>query len=407
MQSIIDSKLLERLRVGPLAPYLDVYLRRIEQDGFLPSSVPCQAYAIARFSKWLQQEDIRPEDLDEIRVRRFLDRDPGVVHFPEPATIRRLVLILREMGVLKAEPPPSVTSVQQCVAQYRRYLVHQRGLAESCLPNYISYVEQFLSERFAENEPCFMELRASDVTTFVKDEVGKLSPGRAKLLVTALRSFLRYLLHQGLIMVELAGCVPAVACWSLSEIPKSLPAGTVQRVLAQQVRTTAVGCRNFAILMLLARLGLRAGEVVALNLEDLDWEEGLINIRRKGARWTQLPLPSDVGEAIATYLRSDRPRCSSRRVFLRHSAPIRGFAHTITVSSIVRRTLIRAGVDSARTGAHLLRHTLAVDLLRNGASLDEIGDVLGHRSPNTTALYAKVDLAALSTIALPWPGGAR
>jgi len=252
-----------------------------------------------------------------------------------------------------------------------------------------------------------MELRASDVTTFVKDEVGKLSPGRAKLLVTALRSFLRYLLHQGLIMVELAGCVPAVACWSLSEIPKSLPAGTVQRVIAQQDRTTAVGRRNFAILMLLARLGLRAGEVVALNLEDLDWEEGLIRIRRKGARWTQLPLPADVGEAIATYLRSDRPQCSSRRVFLCHSAPIRGFAHTITVSSIVRRTLIRAGVDSARTGAHLLRHTLAVDLLRNGASLDEIGDVLGHRSPNTTALYAKVDLAALSTIALPWPGGAR
>ena len=407
MQPIIDSKLLERLRVGPLAPFLDVYISRIEQDGFLPSSVPCQAYAIARFSKWLQQEDIRLGDLDEIRVRRFLDRDPGVVHFPEPATIRRLVLILRDIGVLKAEPPAVVTSLQHCVAEYRKYLVHQRGLAESCLPNYLSYVQQFLAKRFGANEPCFIELCASDVTTFMKDQIGKLSAGRAKLLVTALRSFLRYLLHQGLITVELASCVPAVACWSLSEIPKSLPTGTVQRVLAQQVRTTAVGCRNFAILMLLARLGLRAGEVVALNLEDLDWEEGLIRIRRKGARWTQLPLPADVGEAIATYLRLHRPRCSSRRVFLRHSAPIRGFAHTITVSSIVRRTLIRAGVDSARTGAHLLRHTLAVDLLRNGASLDEIGDVLGHRSPNTTALYAKVDLAALSTIALPWPGGAR
>jgi len=407
MQPIIDSKLLERLRVGPLAPFLDVYISRIEKDGFLPSSVPCQAYAIARFSKWLQQEDIRLGDLDEIRVRRFLDRDPGIVHFPEPATIRRLLLILRDIGVLKAEPPVVVTPLQHCVAEYRKYLVHQRGLAESCLPNYLSYVEQFLSRRFGKNEPCFMELCASDVTTFMKDQIGKLSAGRARLLVTALRSFLRYLQHQGLIMVELSGCVPAVACWSLSEIPKSLPTGTVQQVLAQQVRTTAVSCRNFAILMLLARLGLRAGEVVALNLEDLDWEEGLIRIRRKGARWTQLPLPADVGEAIATYLRSHRPRCSSRRVFLRHSAPIRGFAHTITVSSIVRRTLIRAGVDSARTGAHLLRHTLAVDLLRKGASLDEIGDVLGHRSPNTTALYAKVDLAALSTITLPWPGGVQ
>src|SRR5262249_14559404 len=161
------------------------------------------------------------------------------------------------------------------------------------------------------------ELCASDVTTFVREQAEKFAPGRKKLLVTALRSFLRYLRHQGLIIVDLSGCVPAVACWSHSEIPKSLPTGTVQRVLAQQVRTTAVGCRNFAILMLLARLGLRAGEVVALNLEDFDWEEGLIRIRRKGARWTQLPLPADVGEAVAAYLRSHRPRCDSRRVFLR------------------------------------------------------------------------------------------
>ena len=207
--------------------------------------------------------------------------------------------------------------------------------------------------------------------------------------------------------MDLASCVLPVASWSFSAIPKSLPPGTVQRVLAGHDRSTPVGRRNYAILLLLARLGLRAGEVVGLNLEDLDWDNGLIRIRRKGSRWTRLPLPSDVGAAIAAYLQSDRPPSSSRRVFLRHNAPIRGFAHTICVSSIVRRTLIAAGVDSGRTGAHLFRHTLAVDLLRNGASLDQIGDVLGHRSPNTTALYAKVDIAALREVALPWPGGAR
>jgi site-specific recombinase XerC len=329
MQSIIDSKLLERLRVGPLAPYLDIYISRIEQDGFLPTSVPCQLYAIARFSKWLQQGGVRIEDIDEIRMRRFLGRHPGVVHYPEPASIRRLVAILRGMGVFKPEPPPALTCVQRYVADYRRYLVDQRGLSESCLPNYTSFVEQFLFERFGENEPCFVGLCASDVTTFVREQAGKLSPGRKKLLVTALRSFLRYLLHQGQTRVDLSVCVPAVACWSLSEIPKSLPAGTVQRILRQQDRTTAVGCRNFAILTLLARLGLRAGEVVALNLEDLDWENGVIRVHRKGRRWTQLPLQPDVGEAVATYLRSERPRCSSRRVFLSHRAPIRGFAHTI------------------------------------------------------------------------------
>jgi len=407
MQSIIDPKLLERLRVGTLAPHFDAYLAQIDRDGFLPSSVPCQAYAIARFSKWLQQEGIRPDDLDENIVRRFLDRDPGVVHYPERATIRRLVSILRDLGVAKAEPTQPLTPAQACVREYRHYLVRQRGLSAASLPNYLSFVDRFLRDRFSDGELCLTELRAADVTAFLKVQAEDLSPGRAKLLVTALRVFLCYLLHQGKIKTELASCVVPVASWSFSGIPKSLPPGTVQRVLAKHDRTTPVGRRNYAILLLLARLGLRAEEVVGLNLEDLDWDNGLIRIRRKGSRWTQLPLPTDVGAAIAAYLQADRPRCFSSRVFLRHHAPIRGFAHTISVSSIVRRTLIAAGIDSGRTGAHLFRHTLAVDLLRNGASLDEIGDVLGHRSPDTTAIYAKVDTAALRTLALPWPGGVR
>jgi integrase len=165
--------------------------------------------------------------------------------------------------------------------------------------------------------------------------------------------------------------------------------------------------RNYAVLLLLARLGLRACEIVALTLDDIDWDNGKITIRCKGGRWTQLPLPSDVGEAVATYLHSGRPHCVCRRVFLRHRAPIAGFAHSITVSTIVRRALIRTGIRSARKGAHLFRHTLATDLLRNGASLDEIGELLRHRSPNTTAVYAKVDLTALRSLALPWPGGLR
>lgn len=407
MHPFIDPKLLERLRVGLLAPYLDPYIARIERDGFLPSSVPCQAYAIARFSRWLQQGGVRLEAVDESAVRRFLNRDPGVVHYPEPATIRRLVLMLREIGVLNAATPQLLTSVQECVKEYRHYLVQQRGLSLASLPNYLSYVEQLLSERFAKGEPRLMELSASDVTGFVKSPAVRLSPGRAKLLVTALRAFFRYLLHQGKISVDLAPCVLPVACWSYSAVPKSLPPGTVPQVLAHQDQNSPVGRRNYTILLLLARLGLRAGAIVQLNLEDLDWENGIIRIRGKGSRWTQLPLPPDVGLALAAYLQSDRPRCFSRRVFLSHRAPIRGFTHTITVSSIVRRALIRAGIHSERTGAHLFRHTLAVDLLRNGASLDEIGEVLGHRSPNTTALYAKVDVAALRTIALPWPGGAR
>jgi len=227
------------------------------------------------------------------------------------------------------------------------------------------------------------------------------------LLVTALRSFLRYLRHQGKVATDLAACVPTVARWSFATLPKFLPAGTVQRVLDRSNRRTPIGRRDYAILFLLARLGLRACEIVALNLEDIDWEKARITIRSKGGRWAQLPLPTDVGEALALYLRHGRPSCSCRRVFIRDRAPRIGFANSIAVSTLVMRALERAGVDSARKGAHLFRHSLARDMIRQGASLDEIGELLRHQSPNTTAIYAKVDLPALRPLALPWPGGDR
>ena len=407
MQTFIDPDLLDRLRVGPLASYLDAYLKRIEQEGFLPSSVPMQMYGIARFSNWLQtrQPDLRL--LDEATIEQFLRRDQNIVHNAESAPLRRFLAMLRESGVAAAKAPEPISDQRRFFDEYRRYLLQERGLAEATLLNYVPFAEQLLSNRFGQSDISLTELTATDVTKFLQERAHQLSRGRAKLLVTALRSFLRYLRHQGEISLDLAGCVPPVAIWSLSTVPKFLPAGSVQRVLDRCERNTPDGKRNYAVLLLLARLGLRACEVVALDLEDIDWDHGQLTIRCKGGRWAQMPLPSDVGEAIAIYLRSGRPRCVCRRVFLRHRAPIRGFAHSITVSTIVRRALIRTGIDSVRKGAHLFRHTLATDLLRQGASLDEIGELLRHRSPNTTAVYAKVDLTALRTLALPWPGGVR
>jgi site-specific recombinase XerD len=407
MQTFIDPDLLARLRVGPLASYLDAYLKRIEQEGFLSSSVPMQMYGIARFSRWLQTKQLDLHQVDEVAVERFLQRDPNMIHGSEAAPLRRFLAMLREIRLTAAKPPEPRNCHQRFIDEYRRYLLQERGLAETSLLNYVPFAEQLLSSRFRQSDMNLSELTATDVTKFMRDRVHQLSSGRAKLLVTALRSFLRYLRHQGEISLDLAGCVPPVAAWSLSAVPKFLPAGTVQRILDHCERDTRDGKRNYAVLLLLARLGLRASEVVALSLKDIDWDNGRITIRCKGGRWAQLPLPADVGEAIAIYLRSARPHCICRHVFLRHRAPLRGFAHSITVSTIVRRALIRAGIDSVRKGAHLFRHTLATDLLRQGASLDEIGELLRHRSPNTTALYAKVDLIALRTLALPWPGGAR
>lgn len=407
MQTFVDPGLLQRARVGPLAPYLAAYLKQIEQEGFLPASVPMQVYAITRFSNWLHGRQLDVRQVDEATIERFLKRDPSIVHGGESAPLHRLLVMLRQIGVTAVKAPEPGTCLQRFMDEYRRYLLQERGLADATLLYYIPFAEQFLSNRFGTGDLNFSELSATDVTGFVQDRAHQLSRERAKLLVTALRSFLHYLHHQGELSVDLAKCVLPVAVWSLSTLPKSLPAGTVQRILDHCERNTPDGKRNYAVLLLLARLGLRACEIVALDLDDIDWDNGRISIRCKGGRGAQLPLPTDVGEAIAHYLRSGRPRCACRRVFLRHRAPLRGFGHSITVSTIVRRALISAGIDSARKGAHLFRHTLATDLLRQGASLDEIGELLRHQNPNTTALYAKVDLTALRTLALPWPGGAQ
>jgi len=217
---------------------------------------------------------------------------------------------------------------------------------------------------------------------------------------------LRYLHYKGLIDCDLSLAVPKVARWSFSTVPKHLSPDQVREVLRHCDRGTALGRRDYAILLLLARLGLRASEVVRLQLDDVEWETMRITVCGKG-KSAQLPLPADVARAIAKYLRNDRPRCACRSVFIRDRAPIGGFSGSTAISKIVQRALEKAGVVSVRKGAHLLRHSLATDMLRKGASLDEIGEVLRHKSPDTTAIYAKVDLNALKKLALPWPGGVQ
>ena len=230
---------------------------------------------------------------------------------------------------------------------------------------------------------------------------------RAQLMTTALRSFLRFARYRGDIEKDLAACIPAVANWKQSTLPRALPPDQVEQVLNSVARKNGHCRRDYAILLILARLGLRAGEIRALTLEDLNWQEGLITVRAKARRFSQLPLPRDVGAAIADYLRHGRSTASSRCVFLRAKAPVEGFQGQSGVGSMVKHALERAGIDSPRKGAHQFRHALACQMLKQGASLSEIGELLRHRSPQTTAIYAKVDLDSLATLALSWPGGAR
>jgi site-specific recombinase XerD len=272
------------------------------------------------------------------------------------------------------------------------------------LLNTLPYVRQLLAHRFGEGPVALDALQPSDVTGFVLCTVRTMSPSRAKLLVGALRSFFRFLLLRGEIATDLTGAVPSVADWRLSSVPKGIDPKDVRRLLKSCNRRTPTGRRDYAVLLLLARLGLRAGEVAALTLDDIDWEAGELTIRGKGPRSDCLPLPKDVGEAIVAYLRRGRPACTTRRLFVTARAPIRPFQQT-AVGCIVRRSIARAGVDSPRKGAHVLRHALATEMLRRGASLPEIGELLRHRRLDTTAIYAKVDLRALRALAPAWPGG--
>jgi site-specific recombinase XerD len=270
--------------------------------------------------------------------------------------------------------------------------------------SYVPFVHRFLVGRFGHEHLQLGELGASDASNFILKEARSMSAGRAKLMTTALRSFFRFLLQHGEIEIDLAGCVPTVADWRQATVPKYLVQEDVQAVLDACDQGTPTGRRDYAILLLLARLGLRAGEVVRLDLDDIDWRAGTLTVRGKGLVQDHMPLPSDVGQALAAYLRQDRPICASRRTFIQMKAPRRGFGNASTVSTIVRRALGRAGLDPATKGAHLLRHSLATGMLRRGGTLTEIGQILRHRAGNTTEIYAKVDLDGLRSLGLPWPG---
>ena len=389
---------------GPLSPYINPYLTQIRAKGYKARSICDQVCALKIFGRWLKRTGREVRDLTEAVTCHFLRRYPKDA---APATLRRLLALLRRIGATPAATASRPSPSEQLTCAYERFLLKERDLSQRTVLWHRGFVTRFLSEKFGSRPPNLSNLRALDVTAFVQRHAHRHSPAQARNLLGALRSFLRYLHYRGLVDRDLSLVVPKVACWSFSIGPKHLAPPQVRQVLHHCDRSTAVGRRDYAILLLLARLGLRAGEVVRLNLEDIDWENARITVRGKGGTWAQLPVPADVARAIARYLRHDRPRCASRRVFLRNKAPIDGFKSGRAISSIVKGALAKAGVVSARKGAHLLRHSLAMDMLRRGASFDEIGEVLRHKCSKSTAIYAKIDLQSLRTLALPWPGGVR
>ena len=412
MKCIINDHLvLSQPPEGPLGVHIASFARWANGQGYASYSVYRRVLLASCFSRWLGEKGVglrsissaHPSQYLRFRARRVRIRADDAI------ALRQFMDFLRRDGVIPAEKTVSLRlcPAEQQALEFERYLRDERGLASVTILNYVPFIRRFLKDRFGDGRVTLSRLRADDVVRFVRHEAPRLHVKRAKLLTTALRSFLQYARYRGDTTLDLASAVPCVANWAMSSIPRAISEDCVRQLLDSIDRGTATGRRDYAILLLLARLGLRAGEVVSLKLDDIDWTAGRMNVCGKSGRPTELPLPTDVGEAIVAYLQNGRPPTTSRRVFLRCKAPIRGFLGPSAVSSLVRHALERAGIEAPTKGAHQFRHALATQMLRRGASLAQIGELLGHRSPETTKIYTQVDLDALRTLAAPWPGGVR
>lgn len=408
--SYIPLETVRGLDRGPLVPHVGAYIERARTEGYPPKTVRVHVQLIASLNRYLQRTRRSTRDVDEILIARFIRRDPRAHWSPGPSvTLARLLALLREAN---AAPPVSTpcdlrTPAQRCADEFRAYLRKDRGMSDASIYGYSFSVESFLKRMFGCGAVNFAKLAGCEVTDFLSWEIKRRQLHHTDNLLAGMRAFLRFLHYRGLASRDWSPVVPRAAKWSLAGLPKHLPPGAADKVLAACDRKRPRGRRDYAILLLLARLGLRAGEVLRLTLDDIDWENGRITVRsKKGPGHARMPLPPDVGRAVAVYLRKDRPRCPSRRVFLRVIAPYESLSNPAVLSVMVAHYLQLAGIGGVRTGAHVFRHTLATDMLRGGATVGEIGQVLRHSNPNSTAIYAKVDLDALRTLALPWPGGA-
>jgi integrase/recombinase XerD len=401
--------MIDKMRVtGPLASYAAGFGAELTRLGYAPRSATALIGLMGQLSRWLQTQGLDAAGFTEDVAEGFLRaRGDAGSWRPTGKTLRGLLGYLRELGVTpRPVAPVARTSLDELLERYRRYLVDERGLVEGTIDNYLHSARLFLSGRIGGEGRVELEgLRVADVTAFVTRECPGRGVGAARNLASALRSLLRFAYLEGLTAAPLAQAVPGAAGWSGSALPRALDPGQAERLLAGCDRRRATGRRDYAILVLLLRLGLRAGEVAALRVGDLDWRAGEIVVRGKGGRQERLPLPVDVGEALVGYLRQGRPSTAQRAVFLRAYAPLRGLSAS-GISEVARAAGERAGLPEA-TGAHRLRHTAATEMLRAGAGLSEVAQVLRHRSTATTALYAKVDHAALAALVVAWPAGAR
>lgn len=402
-----------RVSADGLEGQIGAFLKTLTSLRYVETTRQAKRRSLERFVGWIQDSHRPACALDERCVSAYLESVPRKKRRKgERATLLQFLEHLRCGGEVppRNDPPPSPADI--LLGRYQQHLRRGRGLSERSISVYSPFVREFIVEQGLGCVPSLGEfLDAVAVRRHLLDRARDRSSESTRLLATALRSFLRFLFHDGETAVDISQAVPPVRRWQLAAVPPFLSSDEVEHVLTAIDRTTARGCRDYAILLLLARLGLRAGEISTVELDDIHWRQGEIVIRGKGGFCDRLPLPADVGEALALYLRHARGSSASRQVFLRMYAPHVGLTGPSAVSIVARKAIHEAGLrPRGRVGAHLFRHSLATRMIRHGASLEEIAQVLRHRCATTTQIYAKVDFEALRGVARPWPvqaGGER
>jgi integrase/recombinase XerD len=400
---------------GPLAGHLGAFVGSLIEQQFTASVIYVKAQHALAFDGWLAKRGAVLTDLGDVHIERYQHRCRrrhqrilAETRRRECNHITQLLQFLRDHSVCPAARI-EITAADDLAARYERHLQAQQGLAATTIKRYRMIARRFLHERFGCGAVDLRTLCAGDMIAFMQRRAKSLQPPALKCIATAMRSFLRYAQYRGEVAIALAAAVPTVAAWTTTPaVPKAISAEHAQCAIDSCDLNTAVGLRDRAVLLLLARLGLRAHEIIALQLEDCDWDSGHLRVRSKNRREQLLPMPIDVGAAIAAYLQQGRPTSTDRHLFLRSMAPIRGMRPgSDAIGTIVRYALQRAKVDAPHRGSHQFRHALAVRMLQGGASLHEIGQVLRHQSPQSTSIYARVDINALHSVAMPWPGGVQ
>jgi len=404
-----------RLQSSVFGPYLPPLVQSLEQAEYAAETIRLHLRAVMRFGRWLQRRKITLSDVNEATVDRYIQHEQQKlprVSGPRPYKaigLRHLLSVLRQQGIIAVPTDPGpFSSVEEWLRNFAAYLEHVTGCAPTTRHNYVRNARRLLQELFGDGEVEWAKLTAAILTRFVRREAGKLQPSACGQPVTATRALIRYLAFQGVVSEGLLGAVPSVLTKRHATIPRAIPAADVERVISSCPEASVYGLREKAIVLLLARLGLRAGEVIRLRLDDIDWVRGCLLVPAgKTHRERSLPLSQEVGEALAAYLQHARPTSVYRELFLRWRPPFSPLQSSTSISTLTRKLLRRADIRVYRAGAHTLRHSLATGLVCNGVSFKLVADVLGHHSLATTEIYAKLDLGSLSHVALPWPGGGQ